>query len=186
MKLIVLTGIPGSGSTTVLKKALEEIDFLHLNYGDMMIKIAKEKKVVEDRDEMRKLSPEIQKEIQKEAAKAIKKQSESDNVIVDTHCTIRTPSGYLPGLPKWVLEELDPDAFILVEADPDEILIRRISDETRTRDAERVSGIALHQEMNRAAAMSYAAITGATVQILENHDNQLDVIVPKMIETLKV
>ena len=185
MKLIVVTGIPGSGSTTVLKKALNEIKYLHLNYGDTMIKIAKEKKIAEDRDEMRKLSPEVQKEIQREAAKALKKQSESDNVVVDTHCTIRTPSGYLPGLPKWVLEELDPDAFILVEADPDEILIRRISDETRSRDAERVNEITMHQEINRAAAMSYATITGATVQILENHDNQLDVVVSQMIETLK-
>ena len=186
LKLIVMTGIPGSGSTTVLKKTLKKINYLHLNYGDMMIKIARDKKVAEDRDNLRKLSPEIQKEIQKDAAKAIKKQSESDNVIVDTHCSIKTPSGFLPGLPKWVLEELDPDAFILVEADPDEILIRRISDETRTRDMERVNEIAMHQEMNRAAAMSYATITGATVQILENHDNQLDVIVSKMLETLKI
>ena len=36
MKLIVLTGIPGSGSTTVLNKALEQVDYLHLNYGDIM------------------------------------------------------------------------------------------------------------------------------------------------------
>jgi adenylate kinase len=181
-----MTGIPGSGSTTVLKNVLKKVDYLHLNYGDMMIKIAKEKKIAEDRDNLRKLSPDVQKEIQKDAAKAIKEQSESENVIVDTHCTIKTPSGFLPGLPKWVLEELVPDAFILVEADPDEILIRRISDETRTRDRQRVSEIVMHQEMNRAAAMSYATITGATVQILENHDNQLDEIVSNMIETLKI
>ena len=186
MKLIVMTGIPGSGSTTVLKNALKEIDYIHLNYGDMMIKIAKDKKIAEDRDELRKLSPDIQKEIQKDAAKAIKEQSETENVIVDTHCTIKTPSGFLPGLPKWVLEELAPDSFILIEADPDEIMIRRISDDTRTRDMERVSEIAMHQEMNRAAAMSYATITGATVQILENHNYKLDKIVSNMVETLKV
>lgn len=181
-----MTGIPGSGSTTVLENALKEIDYLHLNYGDMMIKIAKDKKIVEDRDDLRKLSPDIQKKIQKDAAKAIKEQSETENVIVDTHCTIKTPSGFLPGLPKWVLEELTPDIFILIEADPDEIMIRRISDETRTRDTERFSEIAMHQEMNRAAAMSYATITGATVQILENHNEQLDGVVSKMLETLKV
>ena len=73
MKLIVMTGIPGSGSTTVLKNTLKKVDYLHLNYGDMMIKIAKDRKIVEDRDEMRKLSPEVQKEIQREAAKALKK-----------------------------------------------------------------------------------------------------------------
>ena len=43
MKLVVLTGIPGSGSTTLLNKALEEVDYVHLNYGDIMTEIAIEK-----------------------------------------------------------------------------------------------------------------------------------------------
>ena len=50
MKLVVITGIPGSGSTTVLNKALEEVDYLHLNYGDIMTEIAVEKGLVENRD----------------------------------------------------------------------------------------------------------------------------------------
>ena len=55
MKLIVLTGIPGSGSTTVLNKALEQVDYLHLNYGDIMTEIAIEEGIVDDRDALRKL-----------------------------------------------------------------------------------------------------------------------------------
>ena len=43
MKLVVLTGIPGSGSTTILNRALKEVDYLHLNYGDIMTEIAVEK-----------------------------------------------------------------------------------------------------------------------------------------------
>ena len=82
MKLVVLTGIPGSGSTTVLKKTLEEVDYLHLNYGDIMTEIAVEKGLVENRDELRKLPAETQKEIQAQAAKEIKERSENDNVIV--------------------------------------------------------------------------------------------------------
>ena len=46
MKLVVLTGIPGSGSTTVLNKALEEVDYVHLNYGDIMTELAIEEKIV--------------------------------------------------------------------------------------------------------------------------------------------
>ena len=94
MKLVVLTGIPGSGSTTLLNKALEEVDYVHLNYGDIMTEIAIEEKIVDDRDALRKLSPDVQKEIQEKAAKRIKERSESENVIVDTHCTINTPSGF--------------------------------------------------------------------------------------------
>ena len=105
MKLVVLTGIPGSGSSTLLGKALDKVDYVHLNYGDIMTEIAIKENIVQDRDALRKLSAETQKEIQAKAAKEIKERSEKDNVIVDTHCTINTPSGFLPGLPIWVLEE---------------------------------------------------------------------------------
>ncbi|WP_461462973.1 adenylate kinase [Methanobrevibacter sp.] len=185
MTLVVLTGIPGSGSTTILNKTLEKVDYLHLNYGDVMTQIAIDNNIVENRDQLRKLSPETQKDIQKQAAAKISEESQSNNVIVDTHCTISTPKGFLPGLPKWVLEDLNPDLFILVEANPDEIIYRRLNDDTRERDVERVKDIQLHQEMNRAAAMAYATLTGATVKIIENHDNHLDPTIRKMVELLE-
>ncbi len=185
MKVIVITGIPGSGSTTVLSKVLEKLDFMHVNYGDVMLEIAKDDNLVDNRDDLRKLSPDIQKEVQKKAAQSIREKSEQSNIIVDTHCTINTPSGFLPGLPKWVLDKLKPDMFVLLEADGDEILKRRISDTTRNRDSERLKDIELHQEMNRAASMAYAVLTGATVKIIENHDNKVDEAVDEMVKTLK-
>ena len=184
MKVVVVAGIPGSGSTTVLKHALKETDYIHVNYGDVMLEIAMGMELVEERDAMRKLPPETQKKIQKKAAKAIRDRSAESIIIVDTHCTIKTPSGFLPGLPQWVLEELQPDMFILIEADGDEILMRRISDTTRTRDSERINDINLHQEMNRSTAMAYAVYTGATVKIIENHNDRLDEPVNQMKETL--
>jgi len=185
MKVVVVAGIPGSGSTTVLGNALNNLDYLHVNYGDVMLEIAQKEGLVEDRDSIRKLSTDIQKEIQRKAAKNIRERSEESNIIVDTHCTIKTPKGFLPGLPNWVLEELQPDMFILLEADGDEILMRRINDTTRIRDMEKLKEIELHQEMNRAASMAYAVITGATVKIIENHDNKLEASVEEMINTLK-
>jgi adenylate kinase len=185
MKVVVIAGIPGSGSTTVLSKVLEELDYMHVNYGDVMLEIAKDDGLVDNRDDLRKLSPDIQKEVQKNAAQSIRDKSEQSNIIVDTHCTINTPSGFLPGLPKWVLDQLKPDMFILLEADGDEILKRRISDTTRNRDSERLKDIELHQEMNRAASMAYAVLTGATVKIIENHDNKVDEAVDEMVKTLK-
>lgn len=185
MKVVVITGIPGSGSTTVLNKALENLDYVNVNYGDVMIKIAQDEGIVEDRDALRKLSPKVQKEIQKNAAKSIREMADESNIIVDTHCTIKTPAGFLPGLPKWVLEELQPDMFILIEADNDEILMRRLNDKTRIRDMEKIGDIELHQEMNRATAMSYAVLTGATVKIIKNHDNRLEEPVEDMVNTLK-
>ena len=185
MKVVVIAGIPGSGSTTVLSKVLEELDYMHVNYGDVMLEIAKSNGLVDNRDDLRKLSPDTQKVVQEDAAQSIREKSEQCNIIVDTHCTINTPSGFLPGLPKWVLDQLKPDMFILLEADGDEILKRRISDITRNRDSERLKDIELHQEMNRAASMAYAVLTGATVKIIENHDNRVDEAVDEMVKTLK-
>ena len=180
MKVVVVAGIPGSGSTTVLENTLRDLEYLNVNYGDVMLEIARERGLVENRDQMRTLEPGVQKEIQRAAAKSIRERSLENNIIVDTHCTIKTPAGFLPGLPVWVLEELEPDMFVLVEADPEEIFTRRISDTSRNRDMESLQEIDLHQQMNRAAAMAYATLTGATVKIVKNHNNQLESAVSEM------
>lgn len=177
--LAVLTGIPGTGKTTTAKKALEMLEgagrsFELLTYGDFMFEIAKTKDLVKDRDEMRKLAPEKQKDVQKEAARAIAEKASGGNVLVDTHCTISTPRGYLPGLPEWVLRELKPDVFILVEAKAEEIALRRQSDKTRQRDGEFTEGIRMHQELNRSIAMAYSMLSGCTVKVLQNPQGKMD------------
>lgn len=171
MGVIVVTGIPGVGKTTVMQKAAEGVDITFVTFGSVMIDIAKELNLVKDRDEMRKLSLQQQKELQIKTAEKVGKMK---NVIVDTHCTVKTPKGYMPGLPAWVLKELNPTAIVIVEADPQEIFNRRAKDATRNRDPDSVEKIAEHQMMNRAAAMSYATLTGATVKIVFNHDNAID------------
>ncbi|MEM2508848.1 MAG: AAA family ATPase, partial [Candidatus Thermoplasmatota archaeon] len=90
---VVVAGIPGAGKTTVLKE-VKGIEII--NYGDVMFSIAKKKNLVNDRDEIRKLPIDEQRKLQKEAAKFISKKK---NVIIDTHCTIKTRDGYMPGLP---------------------------------------------------------------------------------------
>lgn len=68
MNIVVLAGIPGTGSTTVLNKVLEEVDYVNINYGNVMFDIAHERGLVDSRDEMRKLNPEIQKDVQKKSS----------------------------------------------------------------------------------------------------------------------
>lgn len=177
MGVIVVTGIPGVGKTTVMQKAAEGMDITFVTFGSVMIDIAKEMKLVKDRDEMRRLTLEQQKELQIKTAEKVGKMK---NVIVDTHCTVKTPKGYMPGLPEWVLKKLCPTALVIVEADPQEIYNRRAKDTTRNRDPDTVEKIAEHQMMNRAAAMSYATLTGATVKIVFNHDNALDAAVKEV------
>jgi adenylate kinase len=186
-RVVVVTGMPGVGKSTVLGKALERLrkggtGLRLVNYGDVMFEIAKGYGV-EKRDDVRRLPGERQREIQKKAGRKI--AGIEEDVIVDTHCTIKTQEGYLPGLPQWVLEELKPTQLVLIEAETEMITKRRRSDKSRDRDAEFVHEIEEHQAMNRAIAMSYASLTGATVKIIENRQDEIDKAVDELVEVLR-
>ncbi len=187
-KKVVITGVPGVGKTTVIDGAKEKlkeenIDYTSINFGTCMFEVACEQGKVRNRDEMRKLEQSEQRELQKTAAKLIAKIE--DNVIVDTHCTVSTPGGYLPGLPSWVLEELKPDTVILVETDEDQILKRRLSDTSRERDVEGYMSIKEHQDYNRSMAASYSMFTGCTVRIVKNEDFLLERSIEEMMNILR-
>jgi len=187
-KRIVITGVPGVGKTTVVNGALEKlkgegISYEPINFGTFMFEVASAQKVVSDRDGMRKLPGSVQKEIQRRAAQAMAKIE--GNIIIDTHCTVKTPKGFLAGLPEWVLREIIPDMVILVETDEDQILSRRLNDPTRTRDPDTSGEIALHQEYNRAMAAAYSMVSGCTVKIVKNQDFLLDRAIADMADALR-
>jgi adenylate kinase len=78
-----------------------------------------------------------------------------------------------------------PDVIILVETDNDQILMRRLTDETRTRDREGSRAIAEHQEFNRSIAAAYAMVTGCTIKIITNPDHLLDLAAAEMADVLR-
>ena len=155
-----------------------------ITYSDVMLEEALRCRWVKIRDDIRKLDPVKQRDLQKSAARTISKMATTP-LVVDTHATVRTRHGYLPGLPTWVLEELKPDLILIVETTPDEIIRRRNADKSRQRDAQDAAGVQEHQEVNRAICMAYAAHTGATVKILQNPDGKLDEAVAELAVTLQ-
>src|SRR3989344_5482322 len=94
--IIIVTGTPGAGKTTVLAETLENFKgkVTLVNYGDFMFEIAKQRGI-KNRDDMRKQPLAVQREIQTKAAEQITSRS-SGLTIVDTHSTILTPHGYIP------------------------------------------------------------------------------------------
>ncbi len=179
--ILIVAGIPGTGKTTVMTKALESHPMEFVTYGTVMFEIAKEKSLVQDRDQMRRLPHETQRELQELTAEKI---SAMTNVCIDTHCTIKTKQGYLPGLPEKILKKINPQTIILIESSPEEIIQRRSRD-TRKRDVETEEQIREHQLMNRIAAMGYATMIGATVKIVQNHENKLEEAAKEILEILK-
>jgi adenylate kinase len=187
-KKVILTGVPGVGKTTVVNEALkklqeEGIGYQSLNFGTFMFEVAQKEGIVKDRDQMRTLDKAMQKSLQQRAAQALGKIP--GNVLIDTHASVKTPKGYLAGLPEWVLREIMPDIIILVETDDDQILMRRLTDETRTRDREGSRSIAEHQQFNRSIAAAYAMITGCTVKIVTNPDHLLEFAAGELADVLR-
>ncbi len=158
---VVVTAVPGCGKTTILKyfeKMKNGVEIV--NFGDVMFEISK----LENRDDMRKLPVEKYRKIQLSAAKRIGRMK--GNIIIDTHCTIKKPEGYYPGLPEDIVKALKPDVIVLIEKNPQDILRQRKKDKSRKRDTETLGEIELQQQINRMFATSYATLVKSTVKII--------------------
>jgi adenylate kinase len=168
--MIIVMGLPGAGKSTVLKGISSGVK--QVNYGTLMFGIAKEKFGVADRDAMRKLPIESQKEVQ--AAVAERLATEEGKVILDTHCSVKTPKGYLPGLPFELLSRLEVEGVVLITAKPEELFERRGGDSGRARDAESLEDVQEHDSMNRALLAAYAAHRGCPAKIIYNEQGKVE------------
>ncbi len=168
--MIIVMGLPGAGKSTVLEGL--SADVKQINYGTMMFDIAKEKFGIENRDDMRKLPVENQKEVQEAVAEKLSR--EGGKVVLDTHCSVKTSKGYLPGLPFGLLERLEVEGVVLITANPEEIFARRAGDPDRKRDEETAESIREHDFMNRAFLASYAAHRGCPAKIIYNSQGKAE------------
>lgn len=169
--MIIVMGLPGAGKSTVLAAA-EGSGYKTINYGTEMFEIAKVKFGISDRDQLRKLTPEQQMEVQALVGKAI--AQETGKVILDTHCTINTPQGYLPGLTQELLGMWKVERLVLVSAKLEDIMRRRNSDTTRVRDAQTMESLREHDGKNREYLEIYAKWAGSPTTIIMNNDGALE------------
>lgn len=188
--IVIVTGIPGVGKTTVINTACEIVrekhgeEVLILNFGTAMFEVATERGLVKDRDELRRMPTAKQREVQRIAGEVIAEKGKAARVIVDTHTLIQTKNGFLIGLPEWVVRAIQPKTVVLVEAKSENIASRRSSDGTRTRDEQLTEEIQIHQEMCRAAAAAIGTLTGATVRRIMNREGKVEEAASQLAETL--
>jgi len=176
-KKVIIVGIPGVGKTSVVNKIVEILKEKNksvtvANFGSLMFEEAK-KQGVQDRDDLRKLPMDKQKQFQILAGKAISALPE-DVIIIDTHLFISTPFGYYPGLPYHVLREIEPSNFIAVSATPEEILNRRTRDETRKRDIITPSGIEKELSVQDAMLATCSVLSGAPMKNVLNNEGKVE------------
>jgi adenylate kinase len=187
-KKVIIVGIPGVGKSTIISNATEILQNIGTTirtvvFGTVMFEEAK-KLGINDRDQLRKLSIDVQQKLQAMTADYISSLNELV-VVVDTHLFIKTPSGYYPGLPMNLILKINPDRLILVTADSEEILRRRKRDNTRTRDTITDEEIKRDLDVSLSMISCLSILTGAPFEIIYNHDNRIDSATSLMVELLK-
>ncbi len=175
-KRAIIVGIPGVGKTTVITRASEMLSEKRnatvVTYGTLMFEEA-QKQGVKDRDEMRRLPVEKQRQLQESAAKSIS-EMENEIVIVDTHLFISTDEGYYPGLPERLIAIMNPTNLIMVAADPAQIAERRKKDPTRKRDEASVEAIKNDLDISKMMLASCSVISGAPFAVVFNDVGKVD------------
>jgi len=178
-KTIIVTGIPGTGKTTVcsfVEKLAKDADFEVnvINYGTVMMEILQKHGQAMERDAMRKDSVYTQRELQREVAEAVTEKIRrlKGLTVIDTHMSIKTPEGYLPGLPYSNLQLLKPEMLVLVEAEPKEISSRRTKDPGRKRDAAMEGSVKEELLFSRLMAGACAVLASAPVKIVINAEGK--------------
>jgi adenylate kinase len=186
---VVVVGVPGVGKTTVITRSAERLNEYGLRtqvmvFGSLMLDEAK-KIGIEDRDEMRKLSVTTQRQLQVTAAKSIN-AVRSINLVIDTHLFINTSEGRYPGMPQNLLDILSPTHLVMISADPEEIFVRRIKDDTRNRDLISIESIRNDLDVATIMVATSSVLTGAPFKIIFNHRDRLDDAVSELVEVISM
>jgi adenylate kinase len=184
---VIVVGVPGVGKTSVVNKAAERLNQSQsttqvMVFGSIMLDEAKKLDII-DRDEMRKLSINTQRQLQEMAANSIS-GVRSVNIIIDTHLFINTIDGRYPGMPRNLLDILSPTHLIMISAAPEEIFARRMDDGTRNRDLISMDSIKNDLEVATIMIATSSVLTGAPFKIIFNHKDKLDDAVNELVEAI--
>ena len=100
-KTVIIVGVPGVGKSTIISNAIITLqkrnDFEHSGFWICYVR-GNKKLGINDRDQIRKQTIDVQQRLQNMTADHISSLNDSI-VVVDTHLFIKTQSGYYPGLP---------------------------------------------------------------------------------------
>lgn len=186
-KRVIIVGIPGVGKTSVISLAAKMLNQKGYKtavvvFGTAMFEEAKEMGV-NDRDELRKLSIDMQRRLQNMTAKRIAEMKDNI-VIIDTHIFINTIEGYYPGLPMRLLDIIKPTHIVMVAAEPEEIVNRRKSDVSRHRDIISAKDVQGELDISKVMVASCSILTGSPFIIILNNDNKIDEAVLNIVKVL--
>ncbi len=172
-KIVIVTGSPGAGKTTVTSSAMKSGRYKVMNLGTLMLEIAIKKGYVKERDQMRYLSNEKITELRTAAADHIARQD--GLIIIDTHATIQQHGRFVPGIPAHFAEQLKGVVgLIYVDADTEAILKRRERDTSRIREADDKRVLDEQRDLNLAILGYYSSHLNIPLYIIHNQEGKVE------------
>jgi adenylate kinase len=169
-KNIVVSGIPGVGASKVCENARRELgdEYTLVNVGDIMLQEALEHGLATSRKELIRLRLRDQRTLQRRAGEHIARQSDEGPLLINTHLVVETPLGFIPGMSDTTLEDIDPTAFVIVDASTETIRDRR--EQSERSYEEFTQSIDFHKQLQNTAALSYSLQSNAPVHHLRNQE----------------
>jgi adenylate kinase len=174
-KRAAVVGVPGVGKTSLCQVASLNLEYKHINFGELMLRIAQRTGLAFTIPLMFQLDLEVQHCIWKKAALKIKEDQEiqkedqrvKNGILLDLHGLDLINKGYLVSLP---YEILPPDIIIIIETSYDDIIERRHLDPYKKRIMEDFYTIQNHMKMLKFSMNSISELLGCNLVILKNHD----------------
>jgi adenylate kinase len=178
-KVVLLTGVPGVGKTTLVQFAHERVEPLHvITFGEMIFEVRK-------REEPELTYQHIRAAPTKHAAADIiaratdlliertRELRRVSNVVIDSHAVARDDYGFrITPDSHAVLQHLALDAVIVLHAEPETVL-SRIHAAADGRRAVTSRQLAVHEALQDAVAVAYAVASGCPAYVLEV-DSEMD------------
>ncbi|MEF8822346.1 MAG: AAA family ATPase [Halovenus sp.] len=165
---IVVSGVPGVGASKVCEHTRRQLgeEYTLVNVGDVMLQEALEHGLATSRKELVRLRLRDQRALQRRAGEHIARESDSGPILINTHLVVETPLGYIPGLGTEMLGDIDPGAFVIVDADTETIRDRRErSDRSYAYFSQSVE---FHKQLQNSAALAYSLNSSAPIYHLRN------------------
>lgn len=190
-KVILLTGAPGTGKST-LRRALGSCitDLQHIDYGELLLRRKEQEGIVLRYEELREQSASVisskdVSETDEWVATEIARLSMKCDVIIDSHALTREDYGFraIPYSARQ-LDAIKFDAIIALRCDP-EILITRVAADSGGRRGLTIELAREIQILQEALGLDYAVASGCTAFVIDTSERTAEEVRAVAIRILK-
>jgi adenylate kinase len=171
-KILVVTGVPGSGKDYLLEQASKEgvipSSVKSISFSTELFNYLKEAyPQIQTRDDIRSLLS--QDEVRNGVLAVVGRVIEAQPATLNTHVVYKQRESFVsnPDIDK----KIKPQGYLFVWSEPDQIAAWRAEDTSRVRPVESVEDIALHQDVALETVSAYARHTGASLKTIWNRSD---------------